>query len=515
MRLRPLLLFLALASLAFSGCAYFNTFYHAKQFYAQGKRARDREDPAQKPSAGSVDLFNKAIEKANKTLKDHPESRWTDDALFLIGNSYYEQQEYRKAEGKYQEIIERAPGSKMAHGSQLMLGKCYLGEENYVTAREALLKTLSLATKGPIAEEAQFTLGEVAFAQKDYGASAIAYGEFLKRFPKSRFGTRAKLRMVSALMEEKRYGDAAGLLEGLRLGAKRTERITLGLKLGDNYEALGRTPDAITLYRSLLGSANQSGDLAKIELRIALAEMTLKHYEQAEKRFGDIAQKYPRTEESATAYYQIGILQQEVHKNLGKARELYDKSRNEFSNAKVAGDALKRSTSIGLLTDYRKTLSSGKKEELAQSQFLLGELYLFDLINLDSARVAYKRVVTEFPRSDYAPKAEYALAWIAENVQKDSAQAQGLYRKLIQDYGDTDYADAGRRYLGLPVPERIKPLPDTTQTKSDSIKVSTAPQDTTLKSRSMIPEGPPQPSVPTRDTLMKPAPPPVPGKGEN
>ena len=83
--------------LALSGCAYFNTYYHAKQFYAQGMRARGKEDPAQKPSSGTVDLFNKAIDKANKTLKDHPKSRWTNDALYLIANSYYEQQEYRKA----------------------------------------------------------------------------------------------------------------------------------------------------------------------------------------------------------------------------------------------------------------------------------------------------------------------------------------------------------------------------------------------------------------------------------
>lgn len=83
----------ALAVLFTGGCGYFNSMYNARRAFAEAERARERGDPTVARTA-----YNDAIERAASSYRGHPDSRWADDALLLIGRSHFHLgQDYRAA----------------------------------------------------------------------------------------------------------------------------------------------------------------------------------------------------------------------------------------------------------------------------------------------------------------------------------------------------------------------------------------------------------------------------------
>ena len=81
-------------------CAYYNTFYLARKDFNKAEENRRNTPNPQVQTA----LYTEAIKKASKLLEFYPKSKWVDDALLLIGKSYYYQAEFTKAERKFREL---------------------------------------------------------------------------------------------------------------------------------------------------------------------------------------------------------------------------------------------------------------------------------------------------------------------------------------------------------------------------------------------------------------------------
>ena len=101
--------------------ARFNTHYNADQtFKAQERRLKREDEPVdldrylltfEIPTvSGRSAEFEKVIEKSADLLRKHPESKWVDDALMLIGKSYFYQSNYVGAEQKFNEVIALGSG---------------------------------------------------------------------------------------------------------------------------------------------------------------------------------------------------------------------------------------------------------------------------------------------------------------------------------------------------------------------------------------------------------------------
>jgi len=111
--------------------AYYNTFYNANRAFDDGERALRR--PGQRvdrsrflplfpstqagaaavPGAGATaGPFQQAIDKSADLLRERPGSRYADDALLLIGKSYFYTANYVGAEQKFRETIDAATAAR-------------------------------------------------------------------------------------------------------------------------------------------------------------------------------------------------------------------------------------------------------------------------------------------------------------------------------------------------------------------------------------------------------------------
>ena len=81
------------------------------------------------------------------------------------------------------------------------------------------------------------------------------------------------------------------------------------------------------------------------------------------------------------------------------------------------------------------------KNDPAEKVYLKAEKYL-DEENYDSSMVVLRRIPSEFPESQFVPKAIYTLGWIFENVYDIPDSAIFYYKQLTENYKTTEYARA-------------------------------------------------------------------------
>ncbi len=100
--------------------AYYNTFYNARRTFGEGVVALRTATPSidrtrylsvyPVPEGRAQQAkFENAIKKSADVLRKHPNSKWSDDALMLIGQAYFYTGQYVAAEQKFREILVELP----------------------------------------------------------------------------------------------------------------------------------------------------------------------------------------------------------------------------------------------------------------------------------------------------------------------------------------------------------------------------------------------------------------------
>lgn len=459
----PLLLVLPFTT----GCAYFNTFYNARKSFNEGLLLKEQNQQVQAKAK-----FDKAIEKSARVVQRWPNSRWVDDALFLIGRSYYETGQYGRAVRQFDGLLLAFPKSRYTGPAALWRARAMLGEKRFAEAMLALaavrrdwpreadaaaytaalaliengdtergLDSLSVLLKRSRRSrwrtEALKLLADARFDAGSYAEAERNYREYLRAAPDPRRRAEAQLRLAAALLEQNKAALAA-----------RTAREVVGrypqlddqanLLLGRALAALGRTDEAVTTWRSVRGQ-NEYG--AEAMFRIG------RHFEAS----GDLA----------------------------TARACYDTARLRRPESVWGINAARRGLLVEAL-DARNNNTRPADEAL----FLLAEAYNAALGEYQQALELYGRVSDSFPDSPFAAQALLAQAWILRTPLRDSAAAEPLLRRLITTYPDSEYADEARRWLGLPVP--LRPTASTARPeRADSTPPTRTP-----------PEPPPPPTQP-------------------
>ena len=203
--------------------AYYNTFYNAQDAFEQGvdamqpistslDRSRYLTIFGGPPRSGGNINFQNAIEKSANVLRGHGKSKWVDDALLLIGKSYFYQENYVGAEQKFREVIDLQ--TKLEDEARVWLARTLIAAGAYDDAREHLVESLAQddLTRWSV-PRLHVALGELYVRQGAFGEAAAEI--------------------------------EAGV-EGVRDHDLRGESLLL---LGQVYETLGRYDDAVTTWR--------------------------------------------------------------------------------------------------------------------------------------------------------------------------------------------------------------------------------------------------------------------------
>lgn len=162
--------------------SYYNTFYNAEQDYKNGVKAMESsEQPIDRtryinifggpPRSGGNVAFQNAIERSANVLRDHPRSKWVDDALILIGKSYFYQENYVGAEQKFREVI--AFETSLEDDARIWLARTLMAARAYESAQEHLASSLDREDMSRrSAARLRLALGELSVKQGDFEKAA-------------------------------------------------------------------------------------------------------------------------------------------------------------------------------------------------------------------------------------------------------------------------------------------------------------------------------------------------------
>lgn len=463
------LVLIVVVAMLMGGCVYYNTFYHAKKFFntAESSRKKDKRDTAR---GAELTNYQDAIKKSSKVLSEYPGSKYEDDALFLIGKSFYYLGEYQKAERKFRELLSSFPESKYAEESRFFLGKTRFRMENYRQAAETLEKFVGAEKGNRWRAEALYFLGELYYTQELHDQAL----DYFRRF-KAEYNSDHRMAEVNSklgeIFREQDMPDSA--IVAFAAAAAATELVAdkfgplydLGISLyqADSLDAGMRkrvkliVPEAtsnphetgIMLFKRMLEGDEYAQKQADIRLRLAEGEYLNGDVQQSVRQYDEITSDFLNTEAEAEAYYNLGLIVQDDFDDMETAKEMYDFAARVNRGGDFRQMAIERSANIAKVEQYRVNLDSDDIEEVIKGQFLLAELYRLTLNRPDSAMSVYRNLVRQFPGSDLAPRSLLAMGWLYENHYEDSAAAEETYRSVIEEYPYSDeYADA-LEILGL------------------------------------------------------------------
>ncbi len=356
MNKKSLARYILLSGLLFmaSGCSlwsnfttYFNLYYNTVDVYSQAEESalETQKDPfalTDVPlSATTTAQFNKVIEKASRILQFGSKSVFVDDALLMLGKSFYYQKSYVKAIRKFQELVTAHPESDLVLDAELWQAKTEMQMKDFTKGLPLLEAVKEEATK--IGREDILT---------DIYIEEIKYNIVKENFDQA-------IELCAQL---------------IKVANKNTLIARTLFTMGSLYQKLGKYEDAIRQYE-LVENYSPTYDIAF----------------EASNRYGKMLLNLNRPEEAMDVFKRL--------RNEDKFKEFYDVidlsigiSLRQMHRPQDAYRQLKMCDTV-----YASSVQAGGiRYEIAQ-------LYEIDFKNYDSASVYYQKALSSTSSADYLP----------------------------------------------------------------------------------------------------------------
>jgi TolA-binding protein len=482
----------ALLALCASSCAYYNTFYLARGYYDRGTGGQPYV--AEKPDAGSIPYFNKAIDYSKKVIAHYPKSKWVDDAYLMWARSLIGKDDPLETMTMLRDFPTRYPDSPLKHEALFYLGVAGRKARKYPEALSALVEFIAQAPKHKLAPYAYLERARVLMALDRPDEAEQVASQLIEDFPKHNERELAIELRAEARLAQGNYESARADYRLLGARAKTDEeRFAYLLKEVDGLEAGRRYDEALAQLREALGHEAEpqkppppelSSSIrpvtvteerwGRLQLRIGTAHMLAGRKDEALDAYGRVVELFPRHLLAAEAQYRIGYVHETLGDNFETARAEYAKAPTHSPSSPYASQAQSRLANLERLAQYRSQAGSDSVSKKVEASFMLAELYLFQLAKPERALEEYTKIAREHQGTPHAGKAMNAEAWVWRQKLEQPARADSLLWAVVHQYPATEAQLDARDYLEraghvvpgelIKMPERPRPAaPDTSQ----------------------------------------------------
>ncbi|HUU44453.1 MAG TPA: tetratricopeptide repeat protein [Acidobacteriota bacterium] len=347
------------AALAGGGCVYFNTYYNAKQLFNKAER-ENRPIPGRQRVSTSKRLYEDAINKAQKVVDEHPDSKYYDDALFMIGVSYFRMTEFAKSERRFRDLLATHPESEFAEESQLYLARCRVELGDQQAAFRTFSELAQTARKKQWRAEAIFQRGEYFAATGAHDSALAAYTLILDEYGNSDRALESRLWAAEQTRLMERPLEAIPLYEPLIEDEEPLVSYEALLGTAESWYEGGYPDSGIAIFRTMAEQDEYYDSIGTIRLMLGRGLKDLGDKAGAWRQYEQVAAALELTQWSAEAYFRMAEIRQYDEGDLVSAKDLYDLCRQEDSRGELANLALARSAYIAKLTEFRKELGRGE-----------------------------------------------------------------------------------------------------------------------------------------------------------
>jgi len=386
--------------------------------------------------------FDAAIRVFNGLLADATFKNRYPAAKLQIADCLRGKGELDKAIQWYETIIEDHPRTAASAEAYFELGRMY----------EKDLKDFEAAKKHYDRVRAEYTASEWAdeASQRSRDITALLrLRATVERMERRKTGTAPG---ASAGLEGKNSAGADGMeaelvarrrqaqARKMKSAAPDTDQISLKKEevLVSRQAATSTTKNSTPAADTVGQELSEAQREQLIKSKMQLAELYLLEYaevDSAMRQYVDIVERYPDHPAAPRALYAIAY------------------ALREFVGDSVLADSTLRFL-VRRYPESEQALAVAKQlgvpdtvESRPEELYRLAETQLFDRNDPQSALRTYQQVVDRYPRSEYAAKALYAIAYIHEDRLFDPKAALAEYRKLADAYPESPYGREAARKI--------------------------------------------------------------------
>lgn len=342
-----------------TGCVYWNTMYNAKKHFKEAEKQNNPELGGTKMTANRR-LYEDAIAKAGKVVQKHPKSKYHDDALFLIGVSYFRIDNYAKSESAFRELLAVHPKSEFIEESQLYLARCRMQSGDEQAAYRTFTDLASTARKPEWRAEATFQRGIYLSEIGSHDSAVAAFQQILDEYPDTDRANEARVLAAGELRELKRPAEAMELYTPLTTHKEPMVRYPALIGLGGACYEADLVDSGIAIFDVMAEDEAYVDSIGNIRLLLGDGLERRGDVDAAWRQYEQVAAALERTRWSAEAYFNMAEIKQYQQGDLASAKVFYDKVREEYASGDLSNEALTRSANISKLEQFRKSLGRGE-----------------------------------------------------------------------------------------------------------------------------------------------------------
>ncbi len=442
------------------GCAYYNSYYNAQKSYNNALNIIEKSNSTSVPG-NAVTAFNIAIAKASRVLELYPNSRWADDAVLIIGKSYYFMGQTEDAKLKFQELILNFPYSKLVPEARSLHVKTLLDDGQLELAEYELNEIIAAEdVKTELKSDAFLSLANLRFKRGDYESAIELSRQLVSESKNNELKSNAQNMIAECYFMLENYEQAVE--EYSRVNDYDPPFSILynsRFKLGKSLELSGNYDRAIEEYSFILNDEEYKDWYTDIMLEIA-----------------GLWESKGELEQSIYVLEQLNVLNPDSI------------SQDQFDYiAQMAPLPLQELSEIpdSLLTATDSLLSTTgpikDPPKVPEALFSIGEIYVYHYSDLILAKQYYTSALNAQPDQNIKPQIDSQIKHINE--------IDALYQKISEPLPDFPHErPKTENYIIIPKPDSISAIIDSvlnstepmidTLTVNDSLSISGTGEDT-------------------------------------
>ncbi len=379
------LLFIYIIILLFStSCAYYNTFHNTKKIYKEAKKEREKRK-GEKPSSAEIKQYDLTIEKASKILEIYPESKYVDDAVLILGECFYYKGDYIKAQRKFEELILYFPDSDYYYKAKLWLAKTNIQVLEYLSARYILLELIAVKKiDRDIRDESRFLLAEVQLKQGNVEEAEKGFRKVAEDSKNKLIKSKTYLQLGLSQINTQKYTDAVkNFQNAIKYSQTKQFEFDAELNLARALKLSGEFNNAKNVCFGLLDNElfKDKHGLVKLEIadciyregkslynKLKSADLSyLGKVEEAIDEYKKITLEYKRTENSASAYFQMAKIYENDFGDFTSAKENYEKVKMEFGKSEHIPESIEKAKNIGDLIRMKELIKKSQGLQFSEN----------------------------------------------------------------------------------------------------------------------------------------------------
>lgn len=374
-------------------------------------------------------LLNGAIHEFEYFANKYNFSNFRVEALFKLGTTYFELEDYPKVREKLFILINEYPKYDKVGLVYYWIGQSYANENKYIEAVEFLLEAVSSDRYGDKIDYTIYSLAYIYELQKKYSDAVTYYDELLAYHTKSTLVPSAQFRIGGSYFKLKEYERAVlELTDPLILELPEKEQTEAGYLLANSYFRLGQYEKAENTFREVLKQNSSDNIERELKFGVAWVNFQQQNYGEAYQQFLELTLIGKQDSISIKSLYWSGESKRYLGET-GHAEKIYQTFLADLESNSYT-DAVR--LSLGIIQYNRKEFKeastnliissySTNKNFKSRALILLGEINL-EYENYREAELYFERIV-EIPL-------------LPQDVSNRAILGLGVAQYYLQKYDD-------------------------------------------------------------------------------